>query len=200
VATVVPPLLRPPPHPHQVGEEAEAVARGAHRRALGVLDRDWHLGEGEPVALDQVEDLDVEREPVDPARREDEVGDVGPERLQAALRVAVLTEEQRVRGHVDHPAAHKRWHGADHRVRLTMAIAGRRRPTRPRRAEQAEQLHRRMRGRRHRRWCGPRGDPAAWRPLAAVDRAHDLIGACNCFAPAASPLRRRPPRSGFTGV
>ncbi len=57
------------------------------------------------VALGDDEHLDVEGEPVDPAALEDGPGGVGPERLQAALGVAVGAEDDGVGEEVDDPAA-----------------------------------------------------------------------------------------------
>ena len=70
-----------------------------------VLDGDGNLGQREPVPLDEVEQLDVEGEPVDPGLGEQQAGHVGAERLEPALGVAVLAEQHGMREQVDDPAA-----------------------------------------------------------------------------------------------
>src|SRR5262245_46826569 len=60
-----------PADARQVGDQAQAVAHDVHRRAGGVRHLHGDLGDGEPVALDQVQHLDVERKAVDLGVAED---------------------------------------------------------------------------------------------------------------------------------
>ena len=83
------------------------VAGRPHGRPRRVGDLDRHLDQRQLVALDQVQQLDVEGEPVDPGPGEHEPGDVGPERLEPALGVAVAAEQHGVGQQVDDPAAQR---------------------------------------------------------------------------------------------
>jgi hypothetical protein len=64
-----------------------------HSGADRALEHQGDLGEGQVVALHQVEQLHVEGEAVDPGAGEELAGHVGSEGLAAALGVAVLAEE-----------------------------------------------------------------------------------------------------------
>ncbi len=64
------------------------------------------------MALDEVQDLDVEGEPVDPGAAEHERGHVGAEPLEPTLCVAIAAEEHHVAQPVDDPAAQRpQWRG-----------------------------------------------------------------------------------------
>src|SRR5688500_8208880 len=89
---VVLPLAGPPPDPQQVTQRASGAGR-AHRRALHRVERDRHLAQGQAVTLDEVEDLDIDGEAVEPGASEQRASHVAAERLAAALGVAVLAQQ-----------------------------------------------------------------------------------------------------------
>jgi hypothetical protein len=89
-----------------------------------VLDLHRHLRQGQAPALRQVEQLDVEGEAVDGGGFEQRTGDVGPERLEPALGVPVLPEEQGVGRQVDEPPSGlAQAAGADDGLRTGVATA-----------------------------------------------------------------------------
>ena len=98
---------RPPPNGEDVPADPDAVADSADRGCLGVHDLDRHLLERQSVSLHEVEDLDVESEAVDRRDLEQGLGDIPAERFQAALCVAVATQQQSLRRQVDGPATQR---------------------------------------------------------------------------------------------
>src|SRR4029079_19396931 len=91
----------PTPHAEQVADHAQGVDADAHTRCARVRQLDGNLREREPIALREMEQLDIEREAVDVRVREQHVGGVGPKRLQPTLGVAVLAEQHRLRQRVE---------------------------------------------------------------------------------------------------
>src|SRR5438552_11547867 len=108
----------------EVARHLGGVAGQPYRRGVRAGQLDRHLEERQPVPLGQVEQLDVEGEAVDAAAGEQEVGHVGTEGLQPALRVAILAQEDGEGQEVEHPPAHvPQAPGSHERGRVDVAAA-----------------------------------------------------------------------------
>src|SRR5437660_6321556 len=80
----------PTTHAEEVADHPHGYGADTHGRLAVPGDAHWDLGQRESVALDEVQHLDVEGEPVETGVLEDRPRHIGAERLAAALRVAVL--------------------------------------------------------------------------------------------------------------
>src|SRR5437764_8724443 len=80
VVELVDPPARPSAHAEEVAHHAGGVYPHPHGRGARVGQRDRDLEQRELVALDEMEDLDVEGEAVEAGHREEEAGHVGTER------------------------------------------------------------------------------------------------------------------------